>query len=459
MNQRVAIVLGRGEAIRNWAYSSISEDLAELELVWCSVIPNDRVAQLMAETRQLIKLDEPATTPVLSRMRTLLDSVHSQWLGREFDNEASRYRADVHARSVSSPLARARFAAQRVSAPTLATANGVRVLAGLERVLTRASRVRSEAAEQLVKMRPGIVMNGSHVHSRYAMPVMDAMWRHGIATATFLFSWDNLTSQGRLLAPHDLYFAWNESIAQDLRRLYPKIGTDQVVVTGTPQFDPHFDSALELSREQFCVGVGLDPSRPIVLYTTGMANHMPGEPEVVEQIADALGRRSDGAQLFVRVYAKDLSGRFESLRQRRPDIVVSPTLWEPKYLTPLPEDTSLWSNTLRHCDVGINVASTVSLELAMFDTPVLNVAWTPSGASPIDYARYYKFAHYRPVVDSGAVQLIERADLVDEMVNEALNTPERFHHQRSDLMEQMFGSTLDGQSARRVAHALRDFVT
>ena len=49
------------------------------------------------------------------------------------------------------------------------------------------------------------------------------------------------------------------------------------------------------------------------------------------------------------------------------------------WLTPLREDGALWSNMLRYCDVGINVASTVSLELFMFGKPTINVAYNPPG--------------------------------------------------------------------------------
>jgi len=98
---------------------------------------------------------------------------------------------------------------------------------------------------------------------------------------------------------------------------------DQVSVTGTPQFDCHFRSEFQWTRDEFCRRVGADPSRPIVLYTTGMANHMPGEPRIVEGIAAMLREMSDlgRPQLMVRVYPKDLTGRFEPVKQSCPDVL------------------------------------------------------------------------------------------------------------------------------------------
>jgi hypothetical protein len=112
---------------------------------------------------------------------------------------------------------------------------------------------------------------------------------------------------------------------------------------------------------------------------------------------------------------------------------------------------------LLHADVGINVASTVSLELAMFDKPVLNVAFNPVGVpeSELSYARYYRFDHYAPVVASGAVELIHRPGEVAERVTHALAAPSERASERHDLLRDMFGDTLDGRSACRVATALQ----
>ena len=48
----------------------------------------------------------------------------------------------------------------------------------------------------------------------------------GIPTATFIFSWDNLSSKGRIAAPFDYYLVWSEhmgdewgSFTERLRRL------------------------------------------------------------------------------------------------------------------------------------------------------------------------------------------------------------------------------------------------
>ena len=119
------------------------------------------------------------------------------------------------------------------------------------------------------------------------------------------------------------------------------------------------------------------------------------------------------------------------------------------------------TNTLRHADAGINVASTISLELCMFDKPVINVAYNPPGMVTVrvPYARYYEYDHYRAVVESGAVDVARTPDDLRTQLRDALTNPGVRRVQRQALMRRMFGDTLDGHSSDRVASALLQLAT
>jgi hypothetical protein len=259
---------------------------------------------------------------------------------------------------------------------------------------------------------------------------------------------------------YDHYLVWNEQIGSDLLRIYPSIRREQVHVVGSPQFDFHFRPEYHWTRDEFCTRVGADSSRPIILYITGMANHMPGEEILIERIADMVATLPQRPQLLVRVYPKDLTGRFEELKSRRKDILFPHIPWQPTWLTPLPDDLPLLTNTLRHCAFGINVASTISLELCMFDKPVINVAYNPPGVEvgPLAFDRFYKFDHYVPVVRSGAVRLALSEDHLRTLMHQALANAEEHSAERRTLLKSMFGNTLDGRCAERIAATLIQLV-
>jgi hypothetical protein len=453
---RIVVILPRGEAIRNFVYSGMLSRLRQdVEVTLLSVIPGDDFRELlMKEAGTLEELKPVPTRWPVGFLLDLVEMAHGRWLWSEAAKERWRLR-DFEAEV---PVARAKRGIKKALCRPFANRRGLEFLTTLQSHASRWLRTTDEYVHLLRQIRPALVFNGSHVHSRLAAPVVEAARWLGLPTVAFIFSWDNLTSQGRILPPYDHYLVWNEGLRKQLLRFYDRVDPSHVYVTGTPQFDLHMRTEFRMDRETFCRQVGADPARPIVLYTTGMANHMPGEPIIVERMADMLRGMTDlgSPQLMVRVYAKDRTGRFDELKRRRQDVLFPRVPWEPAYFTPRPEDGRLLTNMLLHAAVGINVASTVSLELCMFDKPVINVGYNPPGLDsiPVDFVRYYDYDHYRPVVASGAVAVARSEAELAAMVRQALVDPGRSSAARHRLLQTFFGSTLDGRSAERVAKRL-----
>lgn len=452
----IVAIIPRGEVIRNFVYSGTLEYISEqANLSLISVSPGESMLEMLRKKYgEVFPLENSEEKWVVRIQREILETAHNRWLWSRAAQERSRLR-DAEAVTLRQKLIRT--AKKNISYP-IANRFGLRTLSKMERASSRMFQTNNEYSKLIKKIRPSLVFNGSHIHSAVAtQAVQSAQWL-GVPTATFIFSWDNLTSQGRIMLPYDYFLVWNETLKTQLLEMYEWIRPEQVFVTGTPQFDFHFQPKFYQSREEFCAQIGADPKRPIVLYTTGMANHMPGEPEIVEGIADTL-RKIGGEnppQLLVRVYAKDLTGRFENLKQRRPDILFPDVAWEKSWLTPKYEDSYALVNALRHSALGINVASTVSLELCMFDKPVINVGYNPPSVSEkeLKYADYYEFDHYRPVVESGAIEVARSVREMRDLIQKSLNEPQRRTAERRALIKEMFDETLDGNSGKRVAQVL-----
>ena len=452
----VVAILPRGEAIRNFVQTGALDIVGNAaQLTVLSVVPGrSSIDELAARYPRVLALREDPERYPVRILRELLDMAHGRNLWSAAAQERWRLR-DVEARTTGMRLKRW---GKKVAAIPFANDRGLQFLERSERMASRAFCPSDYYTNLYRKLRPSLVFNGSHVHSQVAIQAIQAAQWLGIPTATFIFSWDNLTSQGRILPTYDYYLVWNEDLKRQLVRIYPSIRPENVLVTGTPQFDFHFRCDSYWSREKFCEKVGADVRRPIVLYSTGMANHMPGEPLIVEQIADMLRDMKDlgPPQLLVRVYPKDRTGRFDELKQRRTDILFPEARWAAAWLTPTEDDNQMLTNTLKHVDLGINVASTISLELCMFDKPALNVGYNPPGMASVrvPYARYYEYDHYRPVVASGAVRVAYSADEMRAAITDALADPGQRRTQRQALLKLMFGDTLDGRSHERVAEAL-----
>jgi hypothetical protein len=454
--ENIVALVPRGEVIRNFIYTGAFEEVAEnAHLSLISVSPNQSINQMLKETYGDVHLlKEFDESWVVRFEREIIGTAHNRWLWSKAAQERARLRT-VEAKTTKQ---KAKWTIKKAISYPFANRLGLKILDSIEQTSSRFLRTTDEYINLMKKLSPSLVFNGSHIHSRVATQAVQAAQWLKIPTAAFIFSWDNLTSQGRITLPYDYFLVWNESLKRQLLEMYEWIREEQVFVTGTPQFDFHFQPKFYQNREEFCRKVGADGARPIVLYSTGMANHIPGEPEIVEEIADMLKEiaRENSPQLLVRVYPKDLTGRFDELKQRRKDILFPQIAWEEAWQTPKPEDSADLVNTLRHAACGINVASTISLELCMFDKPAINVGYNPPSVDEkeLAYATYYNFDHYRPVVESGAVEVAWNRQQMRELICRAINEPNRRTNERNKLIRKMFGKTLDGKSAHRVAQTL-----
>lgn len=455
-NPHVLAIIPRGEVIRNFVYSGCLDNIAnEVKLSLLSVSVSSELADgIRGPNRTVFALDEVRERWIVRFQRDILDLAHGRWLWSKAAQERWRLR-DHEVQTVRQRLIRI---AKKAIAIPFANDFGLKLLSVTERVSSRLLNPTNKFVELYKTIKPTIVFNGSHIHSAIATPAVQAAQWLGIPTATFVFSWDNLTSQGRIMLPYDYFLVWNESIKEQLLKMYSWIRSENVFVTGTPQFDLHFQPKFYWDRERFCDEIGADAERPLILYSTGMAHHMPGEPELVEAIADMLLEYEPESrpQLLVRVYAKDLTNRFADLKRRRKDIIFPEVLWDPVWLTPKFDDAFTLINTLRHCSLGINIASTISLELCMFDKPVINIAYDPTSGNELGLrnARFYSFEHYKPVVDSGAVKVVADPEEMKAAIAEFLRDPSAGSSARKNLINKFFGSTLDARSNDRVAEVL-----
>lgn len=297
------------------------------------------------------------------------------------------------------------------------------------------------------------------------LPFVSLAKRKGLPTLASFVSWDHLTHRGRWLADYDHYLVWSRLMADDVRRHRPDIPSDRITVVGSPQFDFHVRADCEWTRAEFFRRVGLDAARPLITYGPEPVEwNFPDEPEVVARIWQAIrdGRIPGNPQLLVRLHPHDLSDRFERLVSRCPGLVVSRP-WRPDperywWFTPQIDDLALLANTMRHSDLTINLASSLTLDAAIFDRPVINVAFTTAPEDPRASRVPYTHlgAHYKRIVERGAMRLAFSFGELIDAVNDYMKQPEADRAGRRAAVEAICG-TVDGRSTERTAAAVMAF--
>ncbi|HLG58095.1 MAG TPA: hypothetical protein VI485_22300 [Vicinamibacterales bacterium] len=161
-----------------------------------------------------------------------------------------------------------------------------RTLKWLERRMPRSAAIERWLEEQ----RPDVLLLASLTFSRsLQIEQLKAAKALGIPTAACIMSWDHLSSKTLLhIQPH-LTIVWNEVQKQEAVDMHG-LPAGAVVVTGAQCYDQWFDRRPARSRDAFCQSMGLDPSRPFVLYVCSAMSPVPDpvEPMFVRQWIEAL---------------------------------------------------------------------------------------------------------------------------------------------------------------------------
>jgi len=121
------------------------------------------------------------------------------------------------------------------------------------------------------------------------------------------------------------------------------------------------------------------------------------------------------------------------------------------------QDLAVYTSLLKHCALGINAASTVSLELMIHDKPIINLGFDPPGSNLppcFGYERHINLDHYRPVAESKAVMVARSEKDMKTMLIKGLTEPGADSERRRCFIENMFGGFLDANSGKRAAEAL-----
>lgn len=290
------------------------------------------------------------------------------------------------------------------------------------------------------------------------MPLIRQARRQGIPVMGVDLSWDHLTLKSQTLQRVDHLVVWNEQMRREAIAFH---GFDPgaVEVSGIPQFDPYFRRGGVVERGRFLEEIGGKPSKKLITFTTVPQSRHPYQVQVIRAIQAALmDGRFGCAQLLVRVHPQDEIEPYAEFRGI-PDVIVEKPFTSVEmngyYLAdPTREERAHLANTLAHSNVLVNFASTMTIEASIFGVPVVNfVCDDPAVPLALSPRRYYRFEHYRRIIDAGAVSLAENCDEVVSAIRAYLDNPSADCDGRQHVVRELCGFT-DGRSGERVARAI-----
>ncbi|MGK4569287.1 hypothetical protein [Flavobacterium sp. 3HN19-14] len=275
----------------------------------------------------------------------------------------------------------------------------------------------------------------THQRPGFIAPMIYAAEKLRIETASFIFSWDNLASKGRMAGNFNHYLVWSHLMKSEMLHFYESVKPENVNVVGTPQFEPYVMPEYASEKADFLKKFNLNPDKKIICFSCADASIGANDGLVIATIANLMRDKKIDfpCQLLVRTSPAELPARFEPVRNEFPEII-----WNtPKWISTRQHHAEMWSQRvpdkedvsdlraiLEFSDLNINMCSTMSLDFMLFDKPVINTVFGNGVNGLYDDQRILKFLHYEKVVESNAVMVAKNASELELAINESLANPE-----------------------------------
>ena len=166
--------------------------------------------------KRIIHLKSYKENSLVILFREIIHTAHYRYIW----TEAVKYYWGRHNDRVKNNLReRIRLIIWRSLSYIFANSTMLKIGTSIDRCLSIYLRPTLELDLIFTEMKPDMIFNCSHIHGTSADLPMRVARHLKIPTSVFLFSWDNLSSRGRIFPKYDYYFVWTRDISNHLFRL------------------------------------------------------------------------------------------------------------------------------------------------------------------------------------------------------------------------------------------------
>lgn len=319
---------------------------------------------------------------------------------------------------------------------------------------------------QLLQQDKPSILFFTHQRPPYLAPLVFSANQLSIKTCSFIFSWDNLASKGRMMASFDSYLVWSDLMKKELIHFYPNTDKNFIKVIGTPQFEPYVMEQYKLDKRLLFAKFNLDFSKRLICYSCADAGIGANDSLHIISVMNYINKHPDlMLQLLVRTSPAEDGLRFESIKKKFPEIkwnIPKWTLARPNHVEswsqriPLIEDVIDLRAILEFSDVNVNMCSTMGLDFMLFDKPVIYTVFGNENNGLYNDQLFLNYVHLQYVIDSKAVAIAKDDVTLHYYLTEALERPEMRTDYRASLISLEISKPLKGTS-KRMAETLLEW--
>ncbi len=253
----------------------------------------------------------------------------------------------------------------------------------------------------------------------------------GIPTVAFVYSWDNVPKAMQVVET-DYYFVWSDLMKQEVLQYYPFVKENQIFVTGTPQFEPHYNTALKQTREDFFKENNLDINKKYICYSGDDETTSPLDQYYLEDLAKAVRSLNEKGENLGIIYRKcpvDFTSRYNAVIEANKDVIeVLNPIWKQigsqwNQVLPTPEDFKMLYNVCEHSEFVTNVCSSTVFDFVAHGKPCIYFNYEqPQLKKGIrDIGQNYKYVHFRSMPSKNAAIFCTDKNELEGLVKQILD--------------------------------------
>ena len=290
---------------------------------------------------------------------------------------------------------------------------------------------------------------------------------HNVPTMAAIVGWDNPSSYAIRGAPVDYVTCWSELQKEELVD-----GSDwdpeRVNIGGIPSYDGYFRKTWQVSKADYFKLHNLDPQRKLISYACSFVHFAPNFPNV-EALAKLVSSDSlaEPSQLLVRLHPSHFQDkprifaeereRIRGLEKKYPHVhVVLPVALGGSLGYYSGEDMDEKSSMMSHSQVLVTVYSTMVVETAVHDTPIVAAVidtpggWNKKGKFSLSLKQIGNWPTHKRFREARAGRVAQNGSELRNILNAYLNNPSLDSAERRKFVEEEITIT-DGTSGKTTA--------
>lgn len=259
--------------------------------------------------------------------------------------------------------------------------------------------------------------------------------KNKVPVVALVHSWDNLPARGFFPTIPDRLLVWNDIMKGQAIELHG-MSSAVIDIVGIPQYQKYLEVLSELEMCKY-------KAKLTILYTCSAARVFPDEEEFIDALLERLSLIKD-SELVIRLHPEERKKQYLSKYKNYKNIRISNPNNSFRAVETSTESMSdrgiaEFLSLINCSDVVINLASTITLDAMLCDTPVICPMFNISLEADLwnSSLKWYDSSHFSKIKDSGAVYLPKDMDELMQNIESAILRPKEKGKECKVLSQQM----------------------